>query len=98
MNEENIIIKKEDGHASVMLKGSLTLPNIGAIKAEFDKLVKDAKSIIVETSEVEEVDLSFYQLIVALKSHCKTHSIDIITKIELPQDMSQLLTKTGLKF
>lgn len=96
MNEENMIVKNEDGHACVMLKGCLTLPNICEIKAGFDNLLKDVKSIIVETSEVEEVDLSFYQLIVSLKSYCKTHSIDIITKIDLPKEVSQLLNKTGL--
>lgn len=98
MNEGNIIIKKEDGHASVMLKGSLTLPNVSEIKSQIDDVLKDAKSIIVETSEVDEADLSFYQLIIALKKYCKTHSIDIVTKIVLPQEMSQLLAKTGLKY
>lgn len=96
MNEENITIKNDDGHVSVMLKGSLTLSNISGIKAGIDKALKNAKSIIVETSEVEEADLSFCQLIVSLKSFCKSHSIDIITKIELPQDLSQLFAKTGL--
>lgn len=98
MEDKNINVITEGSHSTIQLKGSLTLPNIGNIKTAVENVMAKSKSLMVETMDVDEVDLSFFQLIVSIKAYCKAHSVDIITKIQLPQDAEQLFAKANLKF
>lgn len=96
--DNNILVTTNGTKVTVTLKGGLTLPNIANIKAEVEKALKGARSLLIETADVDDVDLSFFQLIMSIRSFCKVHSINLETKIELPKESQQLLTKAGLNF
>ncbi len=98
MDDKNIQLITEGSHTTVKLGGSLTLPNAGNIKKALDQAIKSSSSISVETVDVEDADLSFCQIVISLKEYCKKHSINLVTKIELPSDVKSLLSKADLKF
>lgn len=97
MDNNIISIQAESGQVAIKFSGNLTLQNIAGIKTEIDKVLAKAKSLQLTASEVEDIDLSFVQLILSLKAYCKTKSISVETKFELPNESERLLAKAGLK-
>ena len=97
MENKAISINADGGQVVATLSGSLTVPNIGGIKSELDKVIGKAKSLKMEATEVDDVDLSFVQLVLSLKAYCKTKGIVFETKFEFPAESQRLLDKAGLK-
>jgi len=83
------------GLNEVVFSGQLTINNIDKIKEDLKKHLKFNKSINIITKDVENMDLTFVQLILSLIKSGKKGEFEVNTSIDVPDDIKLLLTNAG---
>ena len=99
MKNKTFIIKtinsKNAKEQSVVFQGDLGIKNAEAIKTGIQALTFNAASINIQLKNVEKLDVTTIQNIIALKESLTKSGkkVDVIS--ELSQDIERLLTNTG---
>ncbi len=63
---------------------------------DFKKAVKEHKDIRFNFRRIEKLDLSFIQLLVSLKNTCDKENINFEMTGDLPREVKETLTLTGV--
>ena len=74
------------------MEGSLSLPSITDIHSKLMKNSADFKNVLIEGSNISDIDLSFVQLIYSLKKNK-----DVELKLELNEEQLSILNIAGIK-
>lgn len=96
MNECNIETISSNNHLTIRLQGCLTLPNAEKIKTEILQAIDKSVAITIEADNIDDADLSFFQILKALQKHCQSMKIEFDSKISLPTEIKQLFAKASL--
>jgi len=83
---------------SIQMSGELTLESIAEIKEELLKKIPSKKNLEVLISDVEEIDLPFYQFLLSLQMTIKSQQKTINFLISLPEEEEELFKKSGFDF
>lgn len=73
-----IIVNKTDQFIEVNLKGDLTILSASKIKDELLELSKAANKLILKHNETTEIDLSYCQILIALKNTMKKNNKELL--------------------
>lgn len=98
MNETDVFInqiKKDDGSNVITLSGNLTISNSKKIQQSLIEAFKPLKNISIEINEVENIDLSFIQLIYTLSVESKNFGKNINITSKLNEDLRLLIENAG---
>jgi len=79
----------------VVFSGQLIINNIDKIKEDLKKHLKFNKSLNIITKDVENMDLTFVQLIISLIRSGEKGGIEVNTSINVPDDTRLLLMNAG---
>ena len=95
---ENFKVKynHKKGATEVVFSGHLCVNNIEKIDESMKANLKKGNSLSITTKQVENIDITFVQLIYSLIKSGKTESFDVQTSITVPKEMEQLLKNAGL--
>ena len=98
MKDYKVTANKDKKANSILigLQGHLGLGQIKGIQTEVLKNLKGCSSTILQVKEIEESDLSFYQLVESIKKYCAKYKIDLKIDIELPAEQQALYIKSGI--
>ncbi len=88
--------KKSEKKATVILNKELTIFNIESAKEEFKLLLTNYKDLTLLLTEVENIDLSYLQLIHAFLNAAKEQDIAIKIEGKLPEEQHLLIENSGL--
>ena len=86
---------KQHAPDSLSFAGNLTIHNIQQIKQEVEQKLQKRKPLHVLVGNVVQLDLSFLQLLMALKKMHEKNSIPFAVQMELSQEIEQLLINSG---
>jgi anti-anti-sigma factor len=98
MNETDVFInqiKNDDGSAVITLSGNLTISNSEKIQHSLIEAFKLSINISIEINEIENIDLSFIQLIYSLSKESKNFGKNINITSKLNEDMRLLIENAG---
>ena len=87
---------KKNNTLHLTLQGKLNISQIKAIEEDFKKATKDCKKCNIELSNIDDADLSIIQLLKAFEISCKKNKVEVAFSINLNENSTQLLTKSGL--
>ncbi len=97
---ENYIIKKtkskETGKAELLFEGQLVVLNSHEIKSNLDTMELDEKELVIKLERVDDIDLSFIQIIKAFEITKAKEGISIHYEFNINSDLQLLLTQTGV--
>lgn len=85
-----IVVNRTDQFIEVNLKGDLTILSSSKIKDELLILLKDTNKIILKHQETTEIDLSYYQVLIALQNTIKKNNKELLI-----YDSNELLKRVG---
>ncbi len=85
--------KKNPDEGNISIEGDLTIRNIKEIKDTLVTSTKPYKSLSIRIKKVENLDITFVQLLIAIKKSFKTVTINT----EIPQHVQGIISKSGLK-
>ncbi len=83
------------GEIDITLSGQLTINSIVKILAEMKELLKNASNVNIHVKEVENIDLTFIQLLFAIKNSGKKENYKINVNMELPDELNLLVNNAG---
>jgi hypothetical protein len=86
--KENAVIIDIDGH--------LGLNQMNRVQSEILKTIKGVAKATFQVKDVIESDLSFFQLVFAIKKYCIKYKIKYKFEIDLPADQLALFAKSGI--
>ena len=98
MNETDVFInqiKNDDGSTVITLSGNLTISNSEKIQQSLIEIFKTSKNISIEINEVENIDLSFVQLIYSLSMKSKIFGKNIKITSKFNKDLRLLIENAG---
>lgn len=88
---------KKENSTQIVMQGHLGLGQMTEIKADVLKALKGTTAITIVVKEVEESDISLFQLITAIEKHCKANKIAFKVEYNLPDDQKNLFVKSGIR-
>lgn len=68
--------KKGRKSRKVSLEGAATIDDAAALTEFLRQVVSDAKSLIIDLNAVKSVDVSFFQILLAMSKTCSLSNID----------------------
>jgi anti-anti-sigma regulatory factor len=80
---------------SVQLSGELTLESVAGIKDEFLKKSSSKQNLELLITDVEEMDLSFYQFLLSISKTLIKQKKNIKIQLSLPAELEELFRKSG---
>ncbi|MDR2929100.1 MAG: STAS domain-containing protein [Cytophagaceae bacterium] len=95
MRNYSVKYSNKKGNLNVVFGGQLTISNIEKITEELNANRKKHKSIDISTENVENIDVTFVQLLYALKLSGQKEGFDVSISISVPDDLKSLLTNAG---
>lgn len=94
---ENVSIKLHDDKSIIIFKGALNINHISAIKAELEELISFENDIEVRLESPDSIDVTFVQLLVALRNSCKAKGSKFTIFSQLSDDVRGLMRNAGLE-
>ena len=91
------ISRRKNGAYSAKFKEQLAVNNIHAINEKINVIFDDAKSLKLDLSEIQTIDLAGIQLIKHIIDRCKNLKIKPSIQKPFTSEIVQLLEKTGLE-
>ncbi|MFO7939025.1 MAG: STAS domain-containing protein [Bacteroidales bacterium] len=88
--------KKNEKKATAILNKELTIFSIEKAKEEFDVLLDNFKEVTLSLKKVENIDLSYLQLIYAFRNAAEQKQIDVTIEGQLPKEQHLLIEHSGL--
>lgn len=99
--QENISInpskKKGDKSVKIILQKELTIFTIEELKTKIVDVLKKYDEIQIQISNVENIDLSFLQLIDSLKKSAHKKNKKVEMNVELPENLEELMSNAGFE-
>jgi ABC-type transporter Mla MlaB component len=95
MDTYNITYNTKKDLSEIEFSGHLTINNIEKIISEIKTNFKAGKTVSITTKDVENIDLTFIQMLYSLVKSGKNDRYDVNTHISVPDDLKQLLTNAG---
>ena len=101
MNEELVTIKADESNSNengtILMQGDLTISNIEGVKEQVLTAMNDFTNITVKLNDVENMDLSFVQLLYSISKTAKSRNSKIQFDINLSETIQTLLNHSGFK-
>lgn len=94
---ENVSIKLHDDKSIIIFKGALNINHISAIKGELEELISFDNDIEVRLESPDSIDVTFVQLLVALKNSCRAKDSKFKITSQLSDDVLGLMKNAGLE-
>ncbi len=91
----NIDYKKNNGELAIVFSGQLTISSIKKMTESLKLNIDNPKKVVISTKDVENLDLTFIQLIQSIKNSGKKNGYEVAVSIKLPEDLSSLLVNAG---
>lgn len=91
----NIDYKKNNGELAIVFSGQLTISSIKKMTDSVKANIDNPEKVIISTKDVENLDLTFIQLIHSIKNSGKKNGYPVSISIKLPEDLSSLLVNAG---
>ncbi|TCO10932.1 STAS domain-containing protein [Natronoflexus pectinivorans] len=91
----NVDFKENNGQLDIALSGQLTINSIKKITEEIKSHIKNPKSVSVFVNDVDNIDLTFIQLLQSIKNSGKKNGYEVSFSMKLPEDLSALLKNAG---
>jgi ABC-type transporter Mla MlaB component len=88
--------KKNEKKVTAILNKELTIFSIESAKEEFELLLNKYTDITLSLKKVENIDLSYLQLIYAFFNAAKEKNITVNIEGKLPEEQHQLIENSGL--
>ncbi len=89
--------EKNKNHAEITIEGELILQNAGELKKLIQKNISGLDSAKIIIKNVDQTDITFIQIIEALKKQFKSHGQKLTIETEYPYDVKNLLTNAGFE-
>ncbi len=83
---------------SILLSGELTLETVGLLKENILKKIPDKQEIEILISDVEEIDLPFFQFLISIHKTLKKQQKSIAIAMNLSEEDEELFRKSGLDY
>jgi len=88
-------IDKSSKVQNLFFEGNLALINASAIKKTIQAMAFKSDSVIIHLRSVEKLDITFIQIIRALRTVLENDGKKTSTVSEVPGDIERLLTNSG---
>ena len=95
MDNYNIKYNNKKGALNIVFSGQLTINNIDKIAESLKSNIKKIKSVNITTENVENIDLTFVQILYSIMKNGKNNGFEVYTSINVPDDLKLLLTNAG---
>ena len=89
------IITRDDDELKILFKGELEIENISLILEEVKTLLKNKKKIEIEINNTGNIELSFLQLLIAIKKTCNKQKATLKISFNIPEETESLLNSAG---
>lgn len=92
----NIEYKSNKGELDIILSGQLTIVSIKKITESVKtQLNNKAKKVSITVNDVENIDLTFVQLLQSIKNSGVKNGFEVEVSLKLPDDLSSLIKNAG---
>lgn len=78
------------------IDSELTINNIDSVKNEFDNYINQYHNFELNLYNIENIDISAYQLIYSLKKHLENNGKKITVNAEISDSPKKLLLQSGI--
>ena len=94
---ENFKVKynNKKGLTEAVFSGQLTINNIDKIVENVKTNLKKGNALKITSKDIENIDITFVQLLLSLVKTGKTEGFDVKIAVELPDEQKQLLSNAG---
>ncbi len=75
--------------------GQLTINSIEKISEKIKDQIKEVSKVSIDVKEVDNIDLTFIQLIYSIKNSGKKNGYQVAISMELPEDLKSLIINAG---
>ena len=86
---------KKTKAVGIELTGHLNVASIDGINTEINSAIKNSKKVDLRITNVDDADLSFIQLLVALRQHCGTSKVDFNIDLDINNETLELFKRAG---
>ncbi len=93
---DNVSIKLLDDKSVVTFRGVLNINNIVDIKQELEELITFEQDLDVQIELPETIDITFIQMLVAMRNSCLGKKAKFSIKSQLSDDVFGLMKNAGL--
>jgi len=93
----NIDYKKNNNELSIVFSGQLTINSITKITDSVKTNISHPSKIEISVKDVENIDLTFIQLIEAIKNSGRKDGYKVTVSMKLSDDLNSLLENAGFK-
>ncbi len=83
-----------DGH-HLCLTGRLTVDRVESLKRRFEEAIAATNDVLLRFDRVEEVDLSFVQLLWAARQYADNRGVRFRVELPMPDALRAELTRAG---
>lgn len=87
--------RKKVKKVKVGLEGDLTIVNVLKMKQDIIPVFEDYDYVDFTLNNVENIDSSCIQLLLALKTHYKTKNKEVTVKIDIQKELKNILSNAG---
>ncbi len=94
-NSFKIKHKEVDGETDITLSGQLTINVIIKLVDEIKDLLKNASNVNIHVKEVENMDLTFIQMLFAIKNSGKKENFKVKVDMDLSEELTLLIKNAG---
>ena len=92
----NIEYKSNKGELDIILSGQLTIVSIKKITESVKaQLNNKPKKVSITVNDVENIDLTFVQLLQSIKNSGVKNGFEVEDSLKLPEDLSSLIKNAG---
>jgi ABC-type transporter Mla MlaB component len=95
MENFKVNYSNKKGVSELEFSGQLNINNIEKITENLKANLKTGKSLHIKTKDIENLDLTFIQLVYSLIKQRKNEGIEVNTSINVPKELKQLIINSG---
>ena len=82
---------------TLLIEGCLNIHEMEAIKQEIERKLKEVKALRMQVQQVEQLDLSFLQFLIAFKNKYQQARQPLFIELTLKPEMEKLLAVSGFE-
>jgi len=92
-------VKVEDNHSSLnlIITGDVSVSHIGELYADLLNVPLDASRYLLQITKVENLDLSFFQLLFAFVRRIRANDSQVTVKWDLEDEYVRILKESGIQ-
>ena len=87
---------KKENSTKISLQGHLGLGQMNGLRTDVLRGIKRNSSVAIQIKEVEESDLSLFQLVKSIERYCRQQNIKFKVDYELTTEQKILFAKSGI--